>query len=119
MSDYHKGNPPLFSIITVTYNAAQTIGPTLESVRSQTFDLYEHIIVDGASSDDTVKIAMDGATTRQLLFSDPDSGLYDATRGSPEPPASMWCSSTPAIHSTPSIRCSRLPTPLSPTIFPG
>lgn len=78
MSDYHKGNPPLFSIITVTYNAAQTIGPTLESVRSQTFDLYEHIIVDGASSDDTVKIAMKGATTRQLLFSDPDSGLYDA-----------------------------------------
>lgn len=78
MSEFESANAPLFSVITVTYNAGKTLGPTLESVRSQTFDLYEHIIVDGASSDDTVRIAMRDAGPRQILSSSPDKGLYDA-----------------------------------------
>ena len=39
---------PLFSIITVCYNAAETLGRTLGSVDGQSFDDYEHLIVDGA-----------------------------------------------------------------------
>jgi len=42
---------PLFSIITVCLNSAKTIGETVESVINP--DLYEHIFVDGVSSDDT------------------------------------------------------------------
>lgn len=69
---------PLFSIITVTYNAANTVGPTLDSVDSQTCKDYEHIIVDGASSDSTLEVVKQKANPRRLAFSEPDEGLYDA-----------------------------------------
>ena len=48
---------PLITIITITYNAGKTISPTLMSVASQTFRNFEHIIVDGASGDNTLTIA--------------------------------------------------------------
>lgn len=70
---------PLFSIITVTYNAADTVQRTLESVAAQTCTLYEHIIVDGASTDETLKIVADAtAPERRIVRSEPDAGLYDA-----------------------------------------
>lgn len=70
---------PLFSIITVTYNAAGTVERTLRSVASQTCTLYEHIIVDGASRDDTLAIvAAAHASERRRVISEPDRGLYDA-----------------------------------------
>lgn len=69
---------PLFSIITVTYNAADTIEPTMRSVASQTCTSYEHIIMDGVSKDDTLKIAQDLSTGRTRIFSSKDRGLYDA-----------------------------------------
>lgn len=48
---------PLFSIITITFNAAGTLPATLRSVELQTFTDYEYLIVDGASTDGTVAIA--------------------------------------------------------------
>lgn len=70
---------PLFSIITVTFNAAATLPYTLESVRAQSFTDYEHLIMDGNSSDSTVELARDGDSSgRTKVFSEPDSGLYDA-----------------------------------------
>ena len=47
---------PLFSIITVTWNAADVIAPTLESVQRQTNTDYEMLIIDGASTDQTLAI---------------------------------------------------------------
>lgn len=70
--------PPLFSIITVCYNAESTIGSTLDSVDEQTCELYEHIIIDGASCDSTCKIVEAHGNHRRVLFSEPDTGLYDA-----------------------------------------
>lgn len=78
MSEENNSQPPLFSVITVTYNAADTIVPTLESVRSQEFGLYEHIIIDGASTDGTPDIARRDAPPQQVMVSAPDRGLYDA-----------------------------------------
>ena len=69
---------PLFSIITVTYNAANTLPATLKSVSEQSCRLFEHIIMDGASKDNTVKIAQDAQIKEMRLFSSPDKGLYDA-----------------------------------------
>ncbi len=69
---------PLFSIITVTYNAAATIGPTLESVRAQTSQLYEYIVIDGASKDDTVRRVKESGIEPLRIISEPDRGLYDA-----------------------------------------
>lgn len=65
------------SIITVCFNAANTIADTLESVAVQTHPYTEHIVVDGASSDDTVAIARRYKHVSRLL-SEPDKGIYDA-----------------------------------------
>ncbi|MCM1451609.1 MAG: glycosyltransferase [Clostridium sp.] len=67
---------PLFSIITVTFNAAHTIERTVRSVASQTCDLYEHIIMDGASSDDTLKLAAAAGNEKMRIFSKKDNGVY-------------------------------------------
>jgi len=69
---------PLFSIITVTFNARLTLMPTLESVRNQTCDLYEMIVVDGASTDGTVDILRTTADMNLRWVSEPDKGIYDA-----------------------------------------
>ena len=48
---------PLISIITVTRNAADTLERTLISVDGQTFLDYEHLVIDGASTDATASVA--------------------------------------------------------------
>jgi len=66
------------SIITVCYNSARTIAHTLRSVREQTYGNVEHIVVDGGSTDETLKIvAAEGAHVAKLV-SERDNGIYDA-----------------------------------------
>lgn len=66
------------SVITVTYNSAKTIADTLSSLAAQTHDDIEHVIVDGASSDDTLRIVADHAQPWRHAVSEPDRGIYDA-----------------------------------------
>lgn len=74
------------SIITVTYNAQDTLPRTVKSVLTQNYDNIEHIIVDGASTDGTMKIAEKyrknsedlTGIRRIVIVSEPDKGLYDA-----------------------------------------
>ncbi len=68
----------LFSIITVTYNAAQVMGATLESVKEQSFGDFEYLVVDGASTDDTLTLVEQAAIPGTRVLSEPDKGLYDA-----------------------------------------
>lgn len=66
------------TIITVAYNSAATIADTLRSVAMQTHADIEHIVVDGASSDDTLaRVHAHGAHVSRLV-SEPDAGIYDA-----------------------------------------
>lgn len=67
---------PLISVITITYNAASTLPATIASVEAQTFRDFEYIIVDGASTDNTIAIA--SAYPPARIKSEPDRGLYDA-----------------------------------------
>ena len=69
---------PLFSIITVTWNAADVIAPTIKSVQRQTSSDYEMLIIDGASTDDTLAIVRQASIASLRIFSEPDNGLYDA-----------------------------------------
>lgn len=69
---------PLISIITITYNAAGELAPTMKSVKEQSFTDYEHLIIDGASTDNTLETARTLATSSLRILSEPDNGLYDA-----------------------------------------
>lgn len=67
---------PKFTIITCTYNAADTLERTVSSVEEQTYPDIEHLIIDGASKDNTLAIA--GKSSKAKIISEPDKGLYDA-----------------------------------------
>lgn len=69
---------PLFSIITITYNAEATIEPTLRSIAEQTCKLYEHLVIDGASTDNTLLLVNRADNKLTTIVSEPDRGLYDA-----------------------------------------
>jgi glycosyltransferase involved in cell wall biosynthesis len=66
------------TVVTVAYNAARTIEHTIRSVAAQDWPDYEHLVIDGASSDDTVARVEALAHPRLKLVSEPDRGLYDA-----------------------------------------
>lgn len=69
------------SIVTATYNRADTIRDTIESILSQTYQDWEHIIIDGASKDNTLDVIKeyeDRYNGRLVLVSEPDHGIYDA-----------------------------------------
>lgn len=64
------------SIITATFNSAATIADCLRSVACQTQPV-EHIIIDGASRDNTLEIVR-GVSPAARILSEPDHGIYDA-----------------------------------------
>lgn len=73
------------SIITVNRNNAEGLVKTMTSVFCQSYSDLEYIIVDGASTDDSTRIAEDAIkrqtllTPERIIFSsEPDSGIYNA-----------------------------------------
>lgn len=69
------------SIITVTYNAASVLKRTLDSVKAQSWKQIEHLIIDGASKDETISMAETYKAQcpyEVVILSEPDKGLYDA-----------------------------------------
>jgi len=72
---------PLVSIITVCYNSEKVISTALESVLKQSYKNLEHIVVDGLSQDNTLKIIKEYEPLyegRILVLSEKDEGIYDA-----------------------------------------
>ena len=68
----------LFSIITVTYNAAKVLNATLKSVEEQSFRDFEYLVIDGASTDETLSLVEQAGIATTTVWSEPDKGLYDA-----------------------------------------
>ncbi|GGE44206.1 glycosyl transferase family 2 [Pedobacter psychrotolerans] len=66
------------SIITVIYNGEAYLKECIESIISQSHQDIEYIIVDGVSTDGTLKIVEDYRHAITHLVSEPDRGLYDA-----------------------------------------
>lgn len=69
---------PTVSIITITYNAAETLERTIASVERQDYAAIEYVVVDGASTDGTMEIVGRHAATVSKYVSEPDNGLYYA-----------------------------------------
>ncbi len=69
---------PKVTVITVCYNSEKTIEDTIQSVVNQTYDNIEYIIVDGLSSDSTLKIIDKYKGKISKVVSEKDNGLYDA-----------------------------------------
>lgn len=74
----HNHFHPKFSIITVTFNAADVIEDTIQSIITQTYKNVEYIIIDGASTDGTLDIIARYRPHIHTLVSEKDKGLYDA-----------------------------------------
>lgn len=66
------------SVVTAVFNRVDTINAAITSVHEQDFDNVEHVIQDGTSSDGTLEIIHQLATSATSLISEPDSGIYDA-----------------------------------------
>ena len=66
------------SIITVCFNSSKTIKKTFQSIKNQSYQNIEHIVVDGGSSDDTLKIIKSYNSCISNYISESDKGLYDA-----------------------------------------
>lgn len=69
---------PYFSIITINRNNALGLEKTIASVISQTFDDFEYIIIDGASTDNSVDIINQYHNNVTNYISEPDLGIYNA-----------------------------------------
>ena len=70
-----------FSVITICYNSEKTIERTIKSVLAQTYNDYEYIVVDGASTDNTLNIIKRYEPMfngRMKWSSEPDKGIYNA-----------------------------------------
>lgn len=75
---------PLFSIITINRNNAEGLRKTMQSIFSQDFSDYEYIIIDGASTDESVDVIREFLAVPEYVekisywVSEPDSGIYNA-----------------------------------------
>ena len=69
---------PKISCITVCLNSAETIVDCLDSIYKQNYNDYEHIIIDGNSTDSTLKLINDNAKSNTMVISSNDKGVYDA-----------------------------------------
>lgn len=72
---------PLVTVITITFNCIkygrkETLIQSIESVQNQDYENFEHIIIDGASSDGTLELLQ--SYPHLKVFSEPDNGVYDA-----------------------------------------
>lgn len=72
---------PLVTVITITFNCIkygrkETLIQSIESVQNQDYENFEHIIIDGASSDGTLELLQ--SYPHLKVFSEPDKGVYDA-----------------------------------------
>ncbi|MBV6647539.1 MAG: glycosyltransferase [Cyclobacteriaceae bacterium] len=73
-----SANYPQISIITVVFNAESLIQRTIESVQNQSFQDFEHRIINGVSTDGTLGIIEKYKHPKLFLLSEQDTGIYDA-----------------------------------------
>lgn len=66
------------SIVTPTFNSSNSILRTLNSISIQDYENFEHILIDGKSTDTTLEIVKNFSGYHIECYSDSDNGIYDA-----------------------------------------
>jgi GT2 family glycosyltransferase len=67
------------TVVTVTYNDHARLVSTCESLKAQAGVDFEHLVIDGGSTDDTVRwYASNPPVAKSRLVSEPDDGIFDA-----------------------------------------
>ena len=66
------------SIITVSYNSVKTIKDTIDTVLNQSYSNVQHLVIDGKSTDGTIKILEKYCNPNFFFRSEPDKGIYHA-----------------------------------------
>jgi glycosyltransferase involved in cell wall biosynthesis len=66
------------SIITVNYNNSDGLRKTIQSVKDQTFNDFEFILIDGGSTDTSLKVIQEQNSIINYWVSEPDCGVYHA-----------------------------------------
>ncbi|WP_439697073.1 glycosyltransferase family 2 protein [Mucilaginibacter sp. AW1-7] len=81
-----------FSVIIPTYNSGRTLKRCLDSIVSQRYDRFEILLIDGASTDDTLGIITDYRQRYPFIHyrSGPDRGIYDAMNKGIDIAAGDW-----------------------------
>jgi len=69
---------PLISIITVVRNDPTGLRRTLEGIAGYKGKHTEYLLIDGASTDETLDVAKEAGCLIDRLVSEPDHGIYDA-----------------------------------------
>jgi glycosyltransferase involved in cell wall biosynthesis len=69
---------PVLSIITINFNNKSGLEKTILSVSSQTFNDFEFIVTDGASTDGSAEVIKQNASIISYAISEKDLGIYDA-----------------------------------------
>ena len=77
-----------FSVITATYNAARTVAACLESVQKNKLAHTEHVVVDGASTDQTLEVIR--RYPGVICISEKDNGIYDAMNKGIQQASGEW-----------------------------
>ncbi|MDH2373886.1 glycosyltransferase family 2 protein [Cobetia sp. 3AK] len=66
------------SVVTACFNSEATIGEAIATLKRQTWKNIEHVVIDGASKDNTVDVAKATLHNNDVFISEPDKGIYDA-----------------------------------------
>lgn len=71
-------NTPIISVVIAVRNAEHTLRRTLQSLLTQTSREFEIVLIDGASTDNTLKVADEFGPLITFQLSEPDIGIADA-----------------------------------------
>jgi glycosyltransferase len=68
----------MISVVTVCFNSEDTIKATLRSLYGQSHKEFQHIIIDGGSTDQTIDIIRENPWPNRIVISEHDNGIYEA-----------------------------------------
>jgi glycosyltransferase involved in cell wall biosynthesis len=77
-NESHNYPKPLITVITATFNSEKYLEESILSLHKQKFLNYEHIIIDGGSTDKTIDIIKKYEKNIAYWCSSEDKGIYDA-----------------------------------------